>query len=65
MTASFPSGGTEYGGRPGLIQPLPHDVADHPKEAAALAIRTDPADPTSSPETVLAAERKAADRRAL
>jgi hypothetical protein len=34
---------SEYGGRPGLIQPSPHDVADHPQEMLRLIYANDPA----------------------
>lgn len=54
MAESFPKGGSEYGGLPGLVQPPPHDIAESPWEQAMLALRTDAADPFSSPETVLA-----------
>lgn len=50
--------GSERGGFRGQIAPPPHDVKDVAYEQALLAVATDPADPTSSPETVLAARMK-------
>lgn len=52
MAISFPRGGAEYGGYPGLIQPEPHDVKDSASEQLMLAQLTDPADPASTPEAV-------------
>jgi len=34
---------TEYGGVPGLIQPAPHDVQDHPREMLWMIYASDPA----------------------
>lgn len=56
---TFPKGGAEYGGVPGLIQPPPHDVKDSAYEQAMLAVRTETADatsPLSSSEGVLAVD---------
>lgn len=52
MSAPFPKGGTEYGGYPGLIQPEPHDITSSASEQLMLAQLTDPADETSSVESV-------------
>lgn len=49
---TYPRGGTEYGGYPGLIQPEPHSVEDDAAEQLMLAQLTDPADQESSIETV-------------
>lgn len=61
MTAAFPSGGTEYGGVSGLVQPFPHEPT--PQELLGLTVRTDDGDPLSSPESVLLREREEADKR--
>jgi hypothetical protein len=61
MTQSFLQGGSEYGGVPGLIQPLPHSIADSAAEQASLTVRTDPSDPLSSPTSVL--EKEDRERR--
>lgn len=50
--------GSERGGFRGPIAPPPHDVADSPHEQAMLAVMTDAADPTSSPEKVYAELQK-------
>lgn len=50
--------GSERGGFRGPIAPPPHDVADSPAEQLMLAYLTDPADPTSSPESVYAELQK-------
>lgn len=55
---TFPKGGSERGGLSGPIAPPPHDVADVAHEQAWLAVATDPADVTSSPETVYAEWQK-------
>lgn len=47
---TFPKGGSEYGGFPGLIQPEPHEVKDSASEQLMTTYFTDPADPESSPE---------------
>lgn len=60
MSSAFPRGGSEYGGYPGLIQPLPHEVENSPTEQIMLAYLTDPADETSSPESVADDIRKQA-----
>jgi hypothetical protein len=49
---TYPRGGSEYGGYPGLVQPEPHDVNDDSNELLMLAQLTDPADPASSIESV-------------
>ena len=38
-----PRQGSEYGGVDGLIQPPPHDVADHPTEILMTMYGTNPA----------------------
>lgn len=42
-------GASEFGGRPGLIQPPPHDPADVPSETLMQIYATEPAPPI--PET--------------
>lgn len=54
---TFPSGGSEYGGYPGLIQPAPHDPEDSSAEMATLTVRSDPDDEASGPLTVAEADR--------
>ena len=49
---TYPRGGSEYGGMPGLIQPLPHDFEDSAAEQMMTTYMTDPADTTSTPESV-------------
>lgn len=49
---TYPRGGSEYGGYPGLIQPLPHDITKEADEQLMLAQLTDAADPSSSIESV-------------
>jgi len=49
---TYPKGGSEYGGFPGLIQPEPHDVKKSAHEQLMLAQLTDPADEASTPEKV-------------
>lgn len=49
---TYPRGGSEYGGYPGLVQPEPHQIADDVTEMLTLAYLTDPADASSSVEAV-------------
>lgn len=49
---TYPRGGSEYGGYPGLVQPEPHDITTDAGEQLMLAYLTDPADPSSSVESV-------------
>lgn len=49
---TYPRGGSEYGGYPGLVQPEPHDVHDSASEQLMLAYLTDPAEEGSTPEKV-------------
>jgi hypothetical protein len=49
---TYPRGGSEYGGFPGLIQPPPHDPSKVASEQWMLTKLTDPADETSTPEKV-------------
>lgn len=49
---TYPRGGSEYGGFPGLIQPEPHDIRTSAAEQLMLAQMTDPADVESSVESV-------------
>jgi hypothetical protein len=49
---TFPRGGSEYGGYPGLVQPEPHDVRDSASEQLMLTYLTDPDDEASTPERV-------------
>lgn len=49
---TYPRGGSEYGGYPGLIQPEPHDVKMSAEEQLMLAQLTEAADPASSIESV-------------
>lgn len=49
---TYPKGGTEYGGYPGLVQPLPHDVKDSATEQLMLAQMTEAGDASSSIESV-------------
>lgn len=42
---TYPKGGAEYGGYPGLVQPLPHEVKDSGPEQLMLAQMTEAADP--------------------
>jgi hypothetical protein len=60
---TYPKGGSEYGGYPGLIQPEPHDVANSPTEQLMLMkmTSTDPSD-EDSPDKL--AERIRAQGRA-
>jgi hypothetical protein len=37
-----PNAGSEFGGVPGLIQPLPHDPANNSGEIRLLMMRTNP-----------------------
>jgi hypothetical protein len=50
--------GSERGGLRGPIAPPPHDVADNAHEQLMLVYATDPADPTSTPDTVYAELQK-------
>lgn len=48
---TYPKGGSEYGGYPGLIQPEPHPVGDGKGEAEEqlhMLYRTEPADETDT-----------------
>jgi hypothetical protein len=49
---TYPKGGTEYGGYPGLVQPEPHDVKDSATEQLMLAQMTEAGDASSSIESV-------------
>lgn len=49
---TYPKGGSEYGGYPGLIQPEPHNPKDVASEQLMLTYLTDPADEQSTPERV-------------
>lgn len=40
VTAAFPTGGSEYGGKRGPLAPPPHSVNDVAWEQASLAVRT-------------------------
>lgn len=53
---TFPKGGSEYGGYPGLIQPPPHDPEDSSVEMLTLTVRSNPDDEGSGPLTVAAQE---------
>lgn len=61
--ATFPRGGTEYGGRPGIIQPFPHTYLDDADEQAGLAVRTDSADASSGIEQQYLAEQRVNAKR--
>lgn len=50
--------GSERGGFRGPIAPPPHAVEDSASEQAMLVYLTDPANPSSSPETVYAELQK-------
>jgi hypothetical protein len=54
---TYPRGGSEYGGFPGLVQPEPHDISKDATEQLQLMHLTDPADPESSIEKVADAIR--------
>lgn len=56
---TYPSGGSEYGGYPGVVQPAPHDIEDVPYEMLNLTTQTDPSDPEANAGTVAEAHRKA------
>lgn len=47
---TYPRGGSEYGGFPGLVQPEPHDVKKDAQEQLMLAQLTEAADPADSIE---------------
>lgn len=49
---TYPKGGSEYLGYPGLVQPEPHDVMDVAAEQLMLAQLSDPADASSGIESV-------------
>lgn len=49
---TYPKGGAEYGGYPGLIQPEPHEITSSATEQLMLAYLSDPADAESSVESV-------------
>lgn len=55
--------GSEYGGRPGVIQPPPHDYHDSASEQLTLAVRTDAADPASDVDAQYRAEQRENARR--
>jgi hypothetical protein len=55
---TYPQGGSEYGGYPGLVQPAPHDIEEVPYELLNLVTRTDPSDPAADANTVAETERK-------
>jgi hypothetical protein len=55
---TFPQGGTEFGGYPGLVQPAPHDPEDVASEQLSALYGTDPGVETSSPEGVIAQRRR-------
>jgi hypothetical protein len=48
--------GTEFGGKPGMVQPPPHPLTA--SEAAMLERMADPMDPGANAETVLAEKRE-------
>jgi hypothetical protein len=50
---TYPKGGSEYGGYPGLVQPEPHDVRMSAKEQLMAAQLSDAADATSGIESVV------------
>lgn len=58
---TYPRGGSEYGGFPGLVQPKPHQIEDSSVEMLTLAYQTDPADETDGVEQ--AADRIRAQAR--
>lgn len=47
---TYPRGGTEYGGYPGLVQPEPHEVKNSATEQLMLAQLTEAADPADGIE---------------
>jgi hypothetical protein len=49
---TYPKGGSEYGGFPGLIQPDPHEVTMSATEQLMAAQLSDPADASSGIESV-------------
>jgi hypothetical protein len=49
---TYPRGGSEYGGFPGLVQPEPHEVKTSATEQLMLAQLTEAGDPESSIESV-------------
>jgi hypothetical protein len=60
---TFPVGGSEYGGRPGVIQPFPHDWKEVVAEQLGLAVRSDSEDAASGPEAQNTVEQKINRRR--
>ena len=54
---TYPRGGSEFGGYPGLIQPEPHKVSDSATEQLMLTYLTDTDDASSTPESVADAIR--------
>ena len=53
---TYPKGGSEYGGYPGLVQPEPHPFGDgkgSASEQLLAAYLTDAADAESSPQSVV------------
>lgn len=50
---TFPAGGTEFGGRPGRVQPPPHDPANSASETLHALYATDEGEETSTPEGVI------------
>lgn len=50
---TYPRGGSEYGGFPGLVQPEPHEVKTSAGEQLMAMQMTDAADPASSIESVV------------
>lgn len=50
---TYPKGGTEYGGYPGLVQPEPHEVTMSAEEQLMAAQLSDAADATSGIESVV------------
>jgi hypothetical protein len=47
---TYPRGGSEYGGFPGLVQPEPHKIEDSATEMLTLAYQTDPAEASDGVE---------------
>lgn len=54
---TFPEGGTEFGGYPGVVQPKPHELKSY--EVLNNATQSDPSDPESSELSVAEEHRKA------
>lgn len=55
---TYPKGGSEYGGFPGLIQPEPHDVKKSAHEQLMASYLTDEGDVNSTVESVVDGIRK-------